>query len=53
MPRKVVGRFTREMNTESVNDSGPKTRAGAKLRERRTVSEPRSKGIGGIYRANE
>jgi hypothetical protein len=48
--RKVVGRISREMNREMVNYSGPKNSTGAKLRETRKISAPRSKGVGGVYK---
>jgi len=48
--RKVVGKISREMNREMVNNSGPKTPGGARLREPQKVSAPRSEGIGGVYR---
>ena len=38
------------MNREMVNNSGPKTPGGARLREPQKVSAPRSEGIGGVYR---
>ncbi len=50
MARKVVGRISREMNREMVNYSGPKNSTGAKLRETRKISAPRSKGVGGVYK---
>ncbi len=53
MAKKVVGRFAPEMNTESENYAGPKTRFGTRLRNRRTISDPPSKGVGRIYRNGE
>ncbi|MFZ5639183.1 MAG: hypothetical protein ACOY4Q_00610 [Bacillota bacterium] len=53
MARKVVGRFAREMNTESVNYDGPKTRTGARLRSRRTIDKPPGHGVGVHYRTDE
>jgi|GEM_PF-2536827 len=54
MARKVVGRISREMNHESVNYAPSlKTPSGAVHRNRRRVSAPRYKGIGGVYRDDD
>jgi len=53
MVRRVVGRFGREMNREPVNNRGPKTTGGARLRNPRRVSAPRSRGIGPYYREED
>ena len=53
MARRIVGKINREMNREAVNESGPKTASGARLRGPQKISTPRTSGVGRVYKEDE